>query len=132
MRELFGRQTRVMQYAIPSEQFLCGKVNGKVVKETIPHPSSTHALMDLSCARKLCLYRFDTTCYVELADGTFARLYRVTEKRHFEFVSIAKSVKSYVMEAHSSYEVILGLNWLRAVNVDGKFGKGIYQVGTRY
>ena len=57
------------------------------------------------------------------------RPYGVTERRHFEFASIAESLKFYVMEARSSYEIILGLNWLRAVDADGKFGKGIYQVG---
>ena len=67
----------------------------------------------------------DTTYHVELTDGTFVRPYDVTKRCHLKFASIVEILKFYVMEACSSYEVILGLNWLRAVNADGKFGKGI-------
>ena len=115
-----------MQCTKPSEQFLCEKVNGKIVKEIILHPSSTHALMDLSCAHKLGLHVSNTTCHVELADGIFVRPCGVAKRCHFEFASTTESLKFYVMEACSSYEIILGLNWLRAVDADGKFGKGIY------
>ena len=73
--------------------------------------------------------KHNKTCHVELVDGTFVRLYGVTERYHFEFASTAESLKFYVMEARSLYEIILGLNWLRAVDVDGEFGKGIYQAG---
>ena len=44
VRELIGSQTRAMRCAKPSEQFLCGKVNGKVVKEIILDLRNTHAV----------------------------------------------------------------------------------------
>ena len=79
--------------------------------------------MDLSCAQKLGLHVSDTTYHVELVDGTFVRPYGFTKRCHFEFASTAESLKFYVIEARRSYEVFLGLNWLRAVDAEGKFGE---------
>ena len=108
----------------PTEQFLCGKVHGKVIKEIILDPRSTHAFMDLSCAEKFGPHVFDTTCYVELTNGTFVRPYGVKERCHFEFMSTTERLTLYVMEVHILYGIILGLIWLRADNAKGKFGNG--------
>ena len=54
---------------------------------------------------------------------------RLTKSCHLVLAQTTVDVTFCVVDARGSYEVILGLNWLKTVKTKGLFGEGLYQVG---
>ena len=102
-----------------------------MVNEIVIDPGSTHSLIDWACARRLGLHISKGANFqIELANGELEKPKGVTKSCHLVLAQTAVDVKFCVVDARGSYEVILGLNWLKTVKAKGLFGEGLYQVGT--
>ena len=106
------------------------EINGKVANEIVIDPGSTHSLIDWACARRLGLHISKGANFqIELENGELEKPKGVTKSCHLVLAQTTVDVKFCVVDARGSYEVILGLNWLKTVKAKGLFGEGLYQVG---
>lgn len=103
-----------------------------VAEKFIIDPGSTHTLMDyMYCrSRKIPLKKY-TGPDIEMANGLFEKPKGLTEALQVEMAGITSQVLLRCVDANGSYDVLLGMDWLRLTTTEASFSTGEYRLGGR-
>lgn len=127
-RAMMGRETLttgdLMIPAILEEKWVAERV--------IIDPGSTHTLMDyMFCrSRKIPLRKY-TGPDIEMANGLFEKPKGLTESLQVEMAGVATRVPLRCVDANGSYDLLLGMDWLRQTATEASFSTGEYKLGGK-
>lgn len=129
IRDALGRKMvdKVLRAGITGRRG--GTVAGKRVRKIIIDCGATRTLINRRTAEECGLqYHKGTTVSLEMADGSCRTPYGVTDEEEVEVGGVVVRMRILVVEVDSSYQMLLGTDWMVKVDACGKWSTRTFKI----